>query len=191
MTKPKPEISPFSSNKYGLLRVLVVDDNQYMRLILSEILRAVGVTYIVEAGDGAEGLHYMREHDFDLVITDFQMQPVDGIEFVRRIRSGPGRPNPEVPVVMITGHSTISRVSAARDAGVDEFLTKPLTARGVMERVHMAVNHPRPYVNSANYKGPERRRRDDPRYIGPWLRQTDVALTTAPAGPMISKRARR
>jgi two-component system chemotaxis response regulator CheY len=164
----------------------LVDDNQNMRIILNEMLRAVGVTYVFEAANGAEGFQLMHEHKFDVVITDFVMQPLNGIEFVRLIRTDPRSPDPEIPVVMITGHSTTSRVNAARDAGVDEFLTKPLTARAVIERLHMAINHPRPYVTSAGYMGPDRRRRDDPRFIGPWRRQTDADL--AGAEPAIRRR---
>ena len=123
----------------------------------------------------------MQKNEFDLVITDLLMQPMDGIEFVRLIRNAPESRNPKVPIVMITGHSTATRVSAARDVGVDEFLTKPFTARGVVERLHQAINHPRPYVRSADYLGPDRRRRDDHRFCGPWRRLFDIGPTVSSA----------
>jgi FixJ family two-component response regulator len=78
------------------------------------------------------------------------------------------------PVIMVTGHSTLARVHEARDAGVNEFLAKPLTARGVIERLHQAIEHPRPYVRSADYFGPDRRRRNDPNFKGPWRRAGDA-----------------
>ncbi len=72
----------------------------------------------------------MRDHPIDVVMTDLSMQPLDGIDFVRLLRNSPDSPNQIAPVIMITGHSTFARVNEARDAGVCEFLAKPLTARG-------------------------------------------------------------
>jgi len=159
--------------RYDLLKILVVDDNHYMRVLLAEILRAIGVVRIFEANDGAEGLQMMRDHPIDLVMTDLSMQPLDGIDFVRLLRNSPDSPNKLAPVIMITGHSTFARVNEARDAGVSEFLTKPLTARGVIERMHEAIEHPRGFVQTGDYFGPDRRRRVDPTYRGPRRRASD------------------
>lgn len=160
--------------RYELLKILVVDDNHYMRILLAEILRAIGVVHIYEASDGAEGLHMMRDYPIDLVLTDLSMQPLDGIDFVRLLRNSPDSPNQLAPVIMVTGHSTFARVNEARDAGVNEFLCKPLTARGVIERLHEAIEHPRRYVRSGDYFGPDRRRRVDPTYTGPRRRASDA-----------------
>jgi CheY-like chemotaxis protein len=159
--------------RYDLLKILVVDDNHYMRVLLGEILRAIGVKDVLEANDGAEGLQMMRDHTIDVVMTDLSMQPLDGIDFVRLLRNSPDSPNQLTPVIMITGHSTLQRVNEARDAGVNEFLAKPLTARGVIERLHQVVENPRSYVRSEDYFGPDRRRRADPSYTGPKRRSTD------------------
>jgi len=165
--------------RYDLLRILLVDDNHYMRVLLAEILRAIGVTRIYEAHDGAEGLQMMRDHEIDVVMTDLSMQPLDGIDFVRLLRNSPDSPNQMAPVIMITGHSTFARVNEARDAGVNELLAKPLTARGVIERLHNAIERPRPFVRSADYFGPDRRRRDNPDYKGPMRRASDRARQNA------------
>jgi len=160
--------------RYDLLKILLVDDNHYMRVLLAEILRAIGVVRIYEASDGAEGLQMMRDQPIDLVMTDLSMQPLDGIDFVRLLRNSPDSPNKLAPVIMITGHSTFARVNEARDAGVSEFLTKPLTARGVIERLHQAIEHPRTFVQTGDYFGPDRRRRTDPTYRGPRRRASDA-----------------
>ena len=160
--------------RYELLKILLVDDNHYMRVLLGEILRAIGVQHIFEANDGAEALQAMRKTPVDIVMTDLSMQPLDGIDFVRLLRNSPDSPNPMVPVVMITGHSTMQRVNEAREAGVNEFLAKPLTARGVIERLTQVVENPRPFIRTANYFGPDRRRRADPKHAGPWRRSTDT-----------------
>ena len=165
--------------RYELLKILLVDDNHHMRLLLSEILRALGVRQLYEASDGAHGLQMMKNHPVDVVMTDLSMQPMDGIDFVRLLRNSPDSPNQMCPVIMITGHSTMQRVNEARNAGVNEFLAKPLTARGVIERLDRVVEHPRPYVRTADYFGPDRRRRADPNFPGPWRRQGDGAQRSA------------
>ncbi len=168
--------------RYDLLKILLVDDNHYMRVLLAEILRAIGVKDIREANDGAEGLQMMRDHPIDIIMTDLSMQPLDGIDFVRLLRNSPDSPNQLAPVIMITGHSTFARVNEARDAGVNEFLAKPLTARGVIERLHQAVEHPRAFVRTEDYFGPDRRRRTDPMFRGPYQRATDDKKDLTPTG---------
>ncbi len=159
--------------RYDLLKILLVDDNHHMRVLLGEILKAVGVRQIYEASDGAQGLQMMRNHSIDIVMTDLSMQPLDGIDFVRLLRRSPDSPNQMCPVIMITGHSTMARVQEARSAGVNEFLAKPLTARGVIERIMQVIDNPRPFVKTADYFGPDRRRRADPRFTGPYRRKDD------------------
>jgi two-component system chemotaxis response regulator CheY len=159
--------------RYDLLKILIVDDNRHMRVMLSEILKAIGVRQISEASDGDHALKMMRGQDIDIIMTDLSMQPMDGIDFVRLLRRSPDSPNQMCPVIMITGHSTLARVNEARNAGVNEFLAKPLTARGVVERITQIVEHPRPYVKTEAYFGPDRRRRSDPNFPGPFRREGD------------------
>lgn len=160
--------------RYDLLKILLVDDNQHMRMLVGEILRAIGVRHIFEASDGAAGLQTLRTTPVDIVMTDLSMQPLDGIDFVKLLRATKG-PSQMTPVIMITGHSTLARVHEARDAGINEFLAKPVTARGVLGRVGLVIDHPRPYARSETYFGPDRRRRKDPNWEGPWRRVSDGA----------------
>jgi CheY-like chemotaxis protein len=164
-----------SEVRFDLLKILLVDDNHHMRVLLTEILRAIGVQQVIEATDGAEALQQMRQHQVDIIMSDLAMQPLDGIDFVRLLRNSPDSPNPMAPVIMITGHSTLKRVNEARDAGVNEFLSKPVTAKGVLDRIGRVVDNPRPFVRSGDYFGPDRRRRNDPNYTGPKRRSTDRA----------------
>lgn len=155
------------------LRVLLVDDNQHMRAIVTTVLSGVGVKQVRETRDGAEALESLRDWPADLAIVDFQMVPVDGVEFTRMVRNAPDSKNPYLPIIMMTGHSEKSRVFDARDAGVTEFVAKPLTAKAVLDRIQAVIYRPRPFVRTATYFGPDRRRRDDPAFSGPWLRSTD------------------
>jgi two-component system chemotaxis response regulator CheY len=155
------------------LRVLLVDDNQHMRAIVTTVLAGVGVKHVRETRDGAEALEVMHDWPADLAIVDFQMFPLDGVEFTRMVRNAPDSKNPYLPIIMMTGHSEKTRVFEARDAGVTEFVAKPLTAKSVLDRMQAVIFHPRPFVRTATYFGPDRRRRDDPKFAGPWLRSID------------------
>jgi CheY-like chemotaxis protein len=159
--------------RFDLLKLLLVDDNHHMRVLLTEILRAIGVKNVYEATDGAEALQIMRTHSIDIVMSDLAMQPLDGIDFVKLLRNSPDSPNQMCPVIMITGHSTQRRVSEARDAGVTEFLGKPVTARGVIERITEVIEHPRPFIRTDDFFGPDRRRKSEAGYQGPWRRAGD------------------
>jgi CheY-like chemotaxis protein len=163
--------------RFDLLKILLVDDNQHMRMLLTEILRALGVRQIFEALDGAEALQSLRDTPVDIILTDLTMGPLDGIDFVNLLRNSPDSPAPFAPVIMITGHSTMRRVAEARDAGVNEFLAKPVTARGVIHRMGLIIEHPRPFIRCETYFGPDRRRRADPAFTGPSRRASDSRPT--------------
>lgn len=163
------------------LRVLLVDDNQHMRAIVSTVLAGVGVTNVRETRDGAEALEILREWPADLAIVDFQMQPLDGVEFTRLVRNSSDSRNPYLPVIMMTGHSERVRVEEARDAGVTEFVAKPLTAKAVLERINAVIYRPRPFIRTEYYLGPDRRRRETPGFNGPWRRKDDPKGANNPA----------
>ena len=160
------------------LSVLLVDDNQHMRAITSAILASAGVSRIREVGDGAQALEALREETVDLAIVDFNMFPLDGVEFTRMVRNSPDSGNPYLPIIMMTGHSERTRVQEARDAGVTEFVVKPITPKAMLDRIHAVIFHPRPYVKSEDYFGPCRRRTTPRDYAGPFRRSTDSASSS-------------
>jgi CheY-like chemotaxis protein len=156
-----------------LVRVLVVDDNKQMRLLVRELLRALDMRGCDEASDPDEGLALLKRYRHDLVITDLAMGKQDGIAFARRIRTMPDNPHPTVPIIMMTGHAEMSRVAAAIDAGVSTFLAKPIAARSLADHVSAALNDRRPFVRTTTFFGPDRRRRQAPDYRGPYRRLED------------------
>jgi CheY-like chemotaxis protein len=155
------------------LRVLVADDNAHMRAIISVMLNSFGIKTIKDARDGSDALEALRRWPADLAIVDFQMEPIDGVSFTRLVRTSPDSPNPYLPVIMLTGHSEMHRVVDARDAGVNEFIVKPLTAKALVDRINSVIFKQRSFVRTADYFGPDRRRRDDPYHHGPWRRAGD------------------
>lgn len=156
------------------LSILLVDDNQHMRMITSAILQSAGIRKIREVSDGSMGLEAMRDFSADLAIVDFNMAPLDGVEFTRLVRNSPDSANPYLPIIMMTGHSEKSRVTEARDAGVTEFVVKPITAKAVFDRIQSIIIKPRAFVKSAHYFGPDRRRGQPGPYHGPMRRASDA-----------------
>jgi CheY-like chemotaxis protein len=86
-----------------------------------------------------------------------------GLEFVHFLRNDPASPNPYMPIIMLTGHGDRDRVREARDAGVNTFMAKPISAKAMYERLVWMINHPLPFLRTNDYFGPDRRRND----IGP------------------------
>lgn len=142
---------------FSRLSALVVDDNAHMRLILTGVLASAGITRVRQAGDGTEALDILRTRSFDFAIVDYSMTPMDGLEFARTVRR-PGSVSPYLPIIMVTGHSERGQVFKARDAGVNEFLVKPIVPAAVLKRVERLVYHPRSFVCGDTYFGPDRRR---------------------------------
>lgn len=100
----------------------------------------------------------MADLPADVIITEFMMTPVDGLEFVRLVRTGSDSPNPFVPIIMLTAYTERRNIMQARDAGITEFLAKPISARSLYARLHSAVFRPRPFIKVTQYFGPDRRR---------------------------------
>lgn len=143
---------------FTTLAVLVVDDNRHMRTVVRTILEALGVRQIREAADGADALQKFSLFQADLIICDRVMQPMDGVEFVMRVRTGTDSPNPYVPIIMLTAHTEVQRIVEARNAGVHEVLAKPISAKALAERITALFENPRPFVRSGDYFGPSQRR---------------------------------
>lgn len=124
------------------LRVLLVDDTPFMISLVRGLLGAVGINRVTAARNGAEALHLLETTPQNVALVDWEMGPVNGIEFVKAIR-GPDSPAPRLPLIMLTAHAATCRVLEARAAGVNEYLIKPFTASGVLGRLAAAVNQPR------------------------------------------------
>jgi len=156
-----------SGYRFDRLKILVVDDNAHMRKLVVTILQAFGAIQIFEADGGERAWGLLRDANPDVVILDWMMEGMSGLEFVRQLRSSPQTPNPFVPVIMLTGHTHIDHVRQARDAGVNEFLAKPVSVKAILTRLIAVIEHPRPYVRTKSYFGPCRRRRGHDEYRGP------------------------
>ena len=148
------------------LRVLVCDDSRQIRSLITSFLNGFGVKSIEDAHDADEAFNRMVEFDPDLIITDWNMPPTDGLEFVKKVRLSEESPNPYVPIIMLTGYTELYRVKQARDAGISAFLAKPLSAQALYKRVTSVVDDQRPFVRNDLYFGPCRRTNTKSNYMG-------------------------
>lgn len=152
---------------------LVLDDNAHMRGLVRTILAGFGMRRIEEAQDAHAALRIAAGGDIDIAFVDFKLGGIDGLDFCRHIRGHADSPNIYLPLVMVTAYSERKRVIDAINAGVDEFLVKPVRAVDVANRINSVIERRRPFIQAKGYFGPDRRRRDDPRHKGPWRRAGD------------------
>jgi two-component system chemotaxis response regulator CheY len=167
------------SYQFERLKIMVVDDNVHMRKLVTTILQAFGVLQIYEAESGERAWTILRESNPDICVVDWMMDGMSGLEFTSMIRSHAQSPNPFVPVIMLTGHTHIDQVRKARDAGVNEFIAKPVSVKTMMQRLVSVIESPRPYVRTKVYFGPCRRRRGAEEHRGPERRDMKVAAQAA------------
>ena len=151
---------------------LIVDPNAFMRSLIKNVLHVFGAERFIEANDGADAFKAIQNLAPDIIITEWMMDPLDGLDFTRLVRTGKDSLNPFVPIIMMTAYSEKQRVVEARDAGITEFIAKPLSAKTLMARVTAVIEHPRPFIRSPRYFGPDRRRRQTSDYKGPERRKS-------------------
>ncbi len=113
------------------MKTLVVDDSNTMRMIQTRCLASLGVTDVVTAADGCEALALFEAESFDLVLTDWNMPEMDGLELLKAIRTR----NARVPVIMVTTEAERARVVAAIEAGVTDYVVKPFTPDALADKV--------------------------------------------------------
>jgi CheY-like chemotaxis protein len=140
------------------LCILVVDDNQYMRKMIRNLLVNCGIKDIYEAADGIAALDAIRTMAPDVVILDWEMPMLSGPELVRIVRSPGVFPTPDIPIIILTGHCERWRVVEAVRLGVNEYLTKPVSAKALYDRLVSITTQPRPSVQLGDYYGPEPRK---------------------------------
>lgn len=129
-----------------------------MRSLMRVVLRELGMVQIRDALDPAQAFKYFQETDYDLIMTDWA-PTLDGMSFLKNIRTHPESRNPFAPVIVVTAHTELGRVYMARDAGMTEFLAKPISAKLLYTRIRSVIESKRAFVKSQSFFGPDRRRR--------------------------------
>lgn len=157
------------------LTALVLDENHYERGISLDQLRAMGFGRVIGASNTVEAWDGLRRANPNIMLMEWFGES-DALEFVRRVRMAEDLPNRAVSIFMLTMRGSQADVEAARAAGVDGYLRKPISALMLQQRVRTVIAHPQPFVVTASYVGPcRRRRRPDLNYLGPLRRLDDAA----------------
>ncbi len=157
------------------LKILIVEDNVHFRTLVRTILETLGVHDIEEALDGGEAMDVLKNFKADMAILDWKMDGVDGVECVRRIRTGEGAANKFLPIILCSGYSVARLKREALDAGVNAFLSKPISAKSLLSRITMVMEQKLPFVEAGDYFGPDRRSRDKS-FDGPDHRKKQAKL---------------
>ena len=155
------------------LSVLVVEDTIPMQKLISSVLSNLGAGEVFTASNGQLGFEIYTCENPDIVILDWHMEPMNGLDLTLEIRKNQLSPNRMVPIILVTGFSALSRVAQARDAGVTEFMVKPFSANDLAKRIAYVINKPRDFIDHPEYFSPDRRRRKNPDYKGPMRREED------------------
>lgn len=155
------------------LTILVLEDNSHMALILREVMRGFGLRDIREARDAATAFEIIKDNHIDIALVDQNLGDLDGHEFIQLIRTADDSPNPYIQIIMVTAHGDRKTVMEAIRAGANEFIVKPVTPSDLYAKLRQCIERPRQFVRTGDYFGPDRRRRQDPVYRGPWRRKDD------------------
>ncbi len=115
------------------IKILIVDDYKTMLRIIRNVLRQIGLVNVDEANDGAEALAMLRVSDYGLVISDWNMQPVTGLDLLQQVRADAKLAR--LPFIMVTAESKVENIVAAKQAGVSNYVVKPFSADTLRSKI--------------------------------------------------------
>ena len=145
------------SNVLRHFRVLVADGDVEIARVLRSALHTMGFEQVQVIRSGKEAFDAIQNEAVDFLITEWNTQHMDGVKLVEQIRKDPSSKRPTLPIIMLTGRAEQSDVTAARDAGVNEYVVKPFSPKSIYNRLERLIEKPRPFVLSQDFVGPCRR----------------------------------
>ena len=119
------------------MNVLIVDDYKTMLRIINNLLKQLGFPNVDEATDGAMALEMFKVKKYGMIISDWNMEPMTGLELLKQIRSG--NENKDVPFIMVTAESKTENVIAAKQAGVNNYIVKPFNAETLKGKIEAVL----------------------------------------------------
>ncbi len=162
------------------LTALVIDEADFSRALAIEQLRGAGFGRVFGANGAASAWEVLLKHKPDIVLMEW-IKGGESLDLIRRVRVSQ-EVDCALPLLLLTVRSARAEVEAARAAGASGFLRKPISALAIAKHVRRIAAQPQPFVASAAYVGPCRRRRTPQHFAGPWRRLDDVA----PAAAMVA-----
>ena len=124
---------PVSKN----MRILVVDDFQTMQKIVQSLLKQIGFENVDVAAEGGAALAKLRAGKFDFILSDWNMEPMDGLELVKQVRADPALKH--IPFIMVTAESKIENIIAAKKAGINNYIVKPLNSVTLKKKMEAVI----------------------------------------------------
>jgi two-component system chemotaxis response regulator CheY len=140
------------------LSILIVDSNHYMRRLTRTMLMNLGTKSVIEAADGLAALEQIRICDPDVMLLDWDMPVLNGMEVMHIVRSPGVFPCPNLPIILLTNRAQRSAVEQALRAGAHEFLLKPTSPKALRDRLTSIAIKPRPMMKLGKFYVPEPRR---------------------------------
>ena len=123
------------------MKVLIVDDYKTMLRIVRNLLNQIGITQVEEATDGTMALERLKEKKYDLVISDWNMEPMSGYELLKALRAS-NNPNANIPFIMVTAESKTENIIAAKQAGVSNYIIKPFSSDTLKAKIETVMKVP-------------------------------------------------
>ena len=169
----------------SMLAVLIADKNAHMRRLLRSILRELNIRMVTEAQDPQDSVKLLAAKPFDLAFVEWAPD-FDGNAIVRQIRRDVRALSRTIPIITTSAYTELQHVTAARDAGADQFLAKPFTVKMIYHHLKAVIERQQPFVRSKTYFGPSRRRKEKPPPDG-WERRGAAPKEAAAASAETAK----
>jgi two-component system chemotaxis response regulator CheY len=170
------------------LVILVADPNSYLRRVVHGILRGFGANKVLEVEQALGLFQVLSGQKIDILLCDTRLPPHGGLNLVRTIRRNPDNPNRTVPILLMSGDTNETTVKSARDAGANMVVAKPLSPSSLYDRLSWIAFNPRPFIDTANYFGPDRRFKIEGYPGGVGRRKGDKAIEVAEeTGPALAQ----
>lgn len=122
------------------MNVLIVDDYKTMLRIIRNLLGQLGFKNVDEATDGTEALQLLKNKEYGLVISDWNMEPMTGLDLLKNVRAANDK-NKDVPFIMVTAESKTENVIAAKEAGANNYIVKPFNADTLKQKMVAAIGN--------------------------------------------------
>ncbi|GHF30664.1 response regulator [Kordiimonas sediminis] len=162
------------------LQVMIADTDFHLSRLYSSQLQAFGITNITIDHDPKKALEHLKSHKYDVVIADWGMEPIGGREFARAMRTSEENPSAGAILVGMCSRPKENIFFEMLNAGVDAIVVKPVSANTIMKHIQLNLEHPRVFVRTSDYYGPDRRRGIKVRYEGSDRREVEAVLEARP-----------
>lgn len=139
------------------LVILVADPNSYLRRVVNGMLRGFGANKVLEAEQSSGLFHALSGQRIDILLCDTRLQPHGGLTLTRTIRGNRSSENRTVPIMIMASDTSEATIKSARDAGANMVIAKPMSPSSLYDRLGWIAFHPRPFIDTATYFGPDRR----------------------------------